>query len=286
MFSRKLVIVVSLVLLLFFNVVALIVSGRNAYSPAISSNEKPDGPGRFFIALISPFQKGLTKSTRFVEGVWRQYFFLVYAARENEELKTALQKADQKKNECEEARLENLRLKKFMNFQETIDYRTLSAAVVGKDPSPWFKSIIIDKGAAEGARKGLPVVVPEGVAGQIIEVSEHYSKVLLIIDRNSAVDALVQRTRARGIVKGGAGDRCQFQYVLRKHEVENGDIIVSSGLDGVFPKGFVVGKVHSTIRKNSGIFQDVTLVPSVDFEKLEEVMIVVNTPKHDFDDDK
>ena len=283
MFSRKLVIIVSLVLLLLFNVIALIVSGRHTFSPNSTSLEQPEGPAKLFIAIIAPFQKGLIKSRRFVEDIWNQYFYLVSVSKENRRLKRALAEAAEKNNECLETIHSNMRLRGFLNFQKKQDYPTLPAEVVGKDPSPWFRSVIIDKGTVDGARKGLPVVVPEGVAGQIIEVSERYSKVLLIVDRNSAVDGLVQRTRARGIVKGGSGGRCVFQYVLRKDEIDIGDVIVSSGLDGVFPKGLSVGKVRSIMSKSSGIFQDVEVVPSVDFEKIEEVMIVLNPPKNDFE---
>jgi rod shape-determining protein MreC len=119
-------------------------------------------------------------------------------------------------------------------------------------------------------------VVPKGIAGQVTEVSSHYSKVLLIIDPNSAVDALVQSDRARGIIKGDAAGRCLFKYVLRKNDIAVGDIVVSSGLDGVFPKGLAVGKVSSIFKPKAGIFQEVTVTPYVDFEKLEEVLVVLN----------
>ena len=97
----------------------------------------------------------------------------------------------------------------------------------------------------------MAVVIPEGIAGQTTEVSAHYSKVLLIIDHNSAVDALVQRDRARGIIKGGSADQCIFKYVLRKHDVVVDDIVVSSGLDGVFPKGLSVGYVSGVVKPKS-----------------------------------
>ena len=96
----------------------------------------------------------------------------------------------------------------------------------------------------------------------------------MLIDPNSAVDALVQQTRARGIVKGGGPDYCVFDYVLRKHEISVGDTVVSSGLDGVFPKGLRVGRISEIVRLNAGIFQKVSVTPYVDFEILEEVFII------------
>ena len=122
----------------------------------------------------------------------------------------------------------------------------------------------------------LPVLVPQGIAGQIIDVSMHSSKVLLIIDQISSVDGLVQRTRARGIVKGGSAGRCFFVYALRKHDIKADDVIVSSGLDDVFPKGLRIGRVSNVSRNNSGIFQKVMVKPYVDFEKLEEVLVLLS----------
>jgi len=116
----------------------------------------------------------------------------------------------------------------------------------------------------------------------VVDVSSRYSKVMLIIDRNSSVDALVQRTRARGIIKGEASGHCLFKYVLRKDDVRAGDKIVASGLDGVFPKGLPVGDVKEVIRRTSGVFQEVRVVPYIDFEKLEEVLVILNPPKYQF----
>ena len=111
--------------------------------------------------------------------------------------------------------------------------------------------------------------------GQIMAVSYHYAKVLLLTDRSSAIDALVQRTRTRGIVEGAAKAYCQFKYVVRKANIGVGDMVVSSGLDGVFPKGLRVGSVTETAKGPSGIFQEVSIRPFVDFERLEEVLVIV-----------
>jgi rod shape-determining protein MreC len=271
MLSRKMVIIVSLGLLFFVNVISLFVSGRHYYSLQVSSR----GPGQYFIEIIAPFQKGLTQTICFAERLWEHYFYLVSVAKENEELKLALRKAIEKNNECIETELSNQRFRTFLNFQKTMTNDIIAAQVIGKDPSPWFKSLIVDKGFADGVKKGLPVIIPEGAAGQIIEVTKHYSKVLLLIDRNSAIDALAQRTRARGIIRGSSDGRFFFQFVLRNNEIQEGDTVISSGLDGVFPKGLRVGQVQSITQKNSSIFQEVLVIPFVDFEKLEEVMIVL-----------
>ena len=115
----------------------------------------------------------------------------------------------------------------------------------------------------------------------MVEVAAKYAKVLLIIDQNSAVDGLVQRTRSRGVIQGDPSGECNFKYVLRKHNVIMGDTVVSSGLDGVFPKGLRIGQVSEITKLNAGIFQEIIVTPYVDFEKLEEVLIVAHPSKQD-----
>ncbi|HKK90112.1 MAG TPA: rod shape-determining protein MreC, partial [Desulfobacteraceae bacterium] len=144
---------------------------------------------------------------------------------------------------------------------------------------PWFRTIMIGKGSRDGLAKGLPVLVSEGIVGQIVSVSEKYSRVLLITDRNSAVDALVQTSRSRGIVKGDNTDRCFFKYALRKVPIEKGDIIVSSGLDQVFPKGLRIGKVVQEKKERSRLFQTITVKTFVNFDKLEEVLVSLDRGK-------
>jgi rod shape-determining protein MreC len=274
MFSKKTLMAVGLVALIATNIIALSVNSKR--------NFPSNGTGRVVIFFVAPFQDLFTRSIRFTGDVWNHYFFLASAAKENDRLKKALTHALEQNNKYKEMELANSRLRNLLNFKETVSQTLLAAEVVGKDPSSWFKSIIIDRGTDDGIKKGFPVVVSEGIVGQVIDVSSDYSKVLLIIDKNSAVDALVQRTRARGIIKGDLADRCHFKYVLRKNDIKVGDTVISSGLDGVYPKGFRIGQVSGVARFNSGIFQEVSVIPYVDFEKLEEVLVVLNPPKHDF----
>ena len=256
------------------NIVILSITSRQHHSSP--------GLGPVMIGIVAPFQAGATRSIRFVGNIWRHYFSLVSVARENDNLRQALARAVQGNNKQRETALTNRRLRSLLNFTSTISGKQLAAEVVGLDPSVWFKSVTIDKGKSDGILKGMPVVVPDGIVGQIAEVSGHYAKVLLAIDRNSAVDALVQESRARGIIKGNSGDRYRFKYVLRKNDVRIDDIIITSGMDGVFPKGIRIGQVTDIVRRNAGIFQEVTVTPYVDFEKLEEVLIILNSPQDSF----
>ncbi|MEA3417644.1 MAG: rod shape-determining protein MreC [Thermodesulfobacteriota bacterium] len=267
MFSKKIVMIIGVIVLIAVNLIALSVTSRRYHT---------HGPGQIAISFIAPFQKITTSSISFIRDIWSHYFCLIAVKQENDKLKKALSRAIEKNNRFNEIEIFNFRLRKLLNFRKNMAGQALVAEVIGKDPSPWFKTIIIDKGKLDGIEKGLPVLVPEGIAGQVIDVSLHSSKVLLIIDQISAVDALAQRTRARGIIKGGSTGQCFFVYALRKHDIKVGDTIVSSGLDTVFPKGLRIGKVSDVIKRNFGIFQEIIVTPYVDFEKLEEVLVVLN----------
>ncbi len=239
-----------------------------------SKGELPkNGFERFTIALIAPFQMMVSRTIGFTEQVWENYFSLVAASKENSLLKNKLAFAMKMQNRCRELELENKRLRKFFNFQASSEDSFFVAGVIGRDPSPWFKTIMIDKGAANGLSKGLPVLVAEGIVGQVVSVSKNYSRVLLITDRSSAIDALVQNSRIRGIFKGNNTENCIFEYVLRKDDIHLNDVIVSSGLDGVFPKGLMIWKVIAVHKSNSQLFQKVVVRTSVNFDTLEEVLV-------------
>ncbi len=239
-----------------------------------SKGQLPEnGFDRFTIALIAPFQMMVSRTIGFTEQVWENYFSIVAASKENSLLKKKLALTMKMQNRCRELELENKRLRKFFNFQASSGDSFFVAGVIGRDPSPWFKTIMIDKGSVDGLTKGLPVLVAEGIVGQIVSVSKNYSRVLLITDRSSAIDALVQNSRIRGIFKGNNTENCIFKYVLRKDDIHLGDIIVSSGLDGVFPKGLRIGKVVAVHKSNSHLFQKVMIKTFVNFDKLEEVLV-------------
>lgn len=273
MFSKRMAIFVGVILVILVNILAFSIISRR------------DGPvsGIQGVALfiIAPLQDVLTGVVDIAQNTWYQYFSLVSAAKENKDLRGALARERQTNRQLKEVQNANSRYRRLLGFQKATDYHLIAATVIGKDPSPWFKTIVIDKGQSRGVKKGMPVVVPEGVVGHVVEASSHYSKVLLIIDQNSAVDALVQRTRARGIIEGGSEGTFVFKYVLRKDDVRIGDIIVSSGLGGIYPKGLYIGRATEVVKQKAGVFQNVTVTPFVDFERLEEVLITLSQPGHE-----
>lgn len=268
MLSKKMVIILGLIALVTVNFIILSVASRNT-APVY-------GFEKWALPVVGPFQKAITYSVSFFGEIWRHYFFLVSTSGENERLQSELRQVKAKNRQFQEIVRSNARLRELLNFQNKIEYSCVSVEVIGRDPSPWFKTIVVDKGRIYGVAKGLPVLNSDGIVGQVMTVVDHYAKVLLISDPNSAVDALVQRSRARGIIQGGTTDRYILKYVLRKDDVRIGDAVVSSGLDGVFPKGITIGHVDRVKQQMPGIFQEITVVPSVDFEKLEELLVVLN----------
>jgi rod shape-determining protein MreC len=270
MFSKKMMVIAGVFGFVIVNIIMLFISARYVTSSSASRH--------MGMEIVSPLQKSVTVSIHSLRSMWVHYFYLVSTEKENDDLKKTTAKYIHDGNQCKETEIANDRFRKLLDFKNASRLNSITAEVIGKDPSQWYKTLVIDKGVSEGITKGLPVVVPEGVVGQVIDATDHYAKVLLIIDSNSAVDALVQLTRAHGIIKGDAEGRCLLNYVSRKEVINIGDAVVSSGLDGVFAKGLLIGKVTNIIRNKSGIFQDIEVSPFVDFDKIEEVLVILSPP--------
>jgi rod shape-determining protein MreC len=228
--------------------------------------------------IVSPFQKASTFLIKTVHGVFRNYVVLIHLQKENLMLKQKIAELQRENYQMKEMAYAHERLQKLLQFREKISPPVIAAEVIGGDPSSWFKSITLNKGEKHGIRKGMAVIEPEGVVGQILKTAPYHSTVLLITDYNSAVDAIVQRTRAKAIVEGRGENRCQLKYLLRSEDVNVGDVVVTSGLGGSFPKGLMVGEIRKVEKKEYGIFQYAELVPNVDLTKLEEVLVIPEAP--------
>ena len=264
----------------------IIVAGANLILLIVSANyhDSSEASGGFPIPFVAPLQGFVTHSVRATRDVWEHYFSLVSVAKENDRLKQELNQLKEEQVRYSETDLANRRLRELLLFRNSVPGQMIPAEVIGRDPSPWFETVMIDKGTTDKVSKGLPVVVPEGVVGQVVKVTAHNAQVLLIIDKNSSMDAMVQRTRSRGIVRGDVDKTCSFDFVLRKEEVEIGDRVIASGFDNVYPKGIAIGKISAVVKPNSGIFQNIVITPYVDFEKLEEVFVALPQKKGVTDD--
>jgi len=229
------------------------------------------------IEFCSPFQKASTFVIKTVYGAFREYLFLVHLQKENTTLKQRIAELQKENHQMKEMALANERLQKLLQFREKIPSSLIAAEVIGQDPSSLFKSVTLNKGEKDGVRKGMAVISAEGVIGQILKTAPGYATVLLITDYNSAIDSIVRRTRAKAIVEGKGENRCLLKYLLRADDVVVGDIVVTSGLGGNFPKGLMVGEIRKVDKRGHGIFQHAELVPSVDLTKLEEVLVITES---------
>lgn len=181
---------------------------------------------------------------------------------------------------AEQAR-ENLTLRRLLSFKEHAPRRTVSARVIGRDLSNWWRSIQIDRGWEDGLTENLAVVTADGLIGRTSAVSRGESRVLLLLDADCRVSALLQDSRAHGIVSGPADPflhtpRCTMTYVDRQVAVRVGEAVITSGFGGVFPKGLLIGHVErAQLNSDGGLYQDVAVRPAADFQRLEAVLVML-----------
>ncbi|KMY68616.1 hypothetical protein AAU61_02995 [Desulfocarbo indianensis] len=258
-------------LVAFFLLVALILFSVHA------GREPASTPfGRFMLEVVGPVQRLVTNGVGALDNVWRGYFALVHAARENQELKREVARLRQELSLQDELKLANERLRGLLKLKAAFAHPLVAGEVVAVDPTDHFRTAVINVGAESGVDKLMPVVQAQGAVGRVTWTSPNYAKVLLLTDPNSAVDVIVQRSRVRGIVEGAGKDRLRLKYVLHNDDVMPGDKLIASGAAGVFPKGIMVGTVISVKKEPKGVFQLVEVEPSVDFDRLEEVLVILH----------
>lgn len=228
----------------------------------------------FVVKATAPVFNFFHKSGALISRVWRGYIYLVGVQAENERLKIKAMESQSKEALYQETLLEKERLRQLLEFKNQAALPVTGARIIGFDFSIWYKCAFLDKGSSEGIKWGMPVINAAGVVGRVVEVYPEYAKVLLLIDRTSAVDAIVQRNRLRGILNGVGANRCFLRYIHKNQDVQIGDVVLASGLGGVFPRGMVLGTVTAVDKKVPGLFQEVEVEPAADFTRLEEVLVV------------
>lgn len=223
--------------------------------------------------IISPLQRVVSKVVNGVDDFSDDYVGLWSVRAENKRLRMLVDKYMTELGEYREAYRVYLHLQTLLEFKEKQEFRLLAARVVGKDPAYWFQTILVDRGKADDVTEGMVVLTPQGVVGQVIHVSESYAKILLANAPSSAIDAMVQKSRVRGILKGAGEKGFVLNYVLKNIDVAVGDHIVTAGIGGVFASGIPLGVVSAVREKERGMFQEIEVQPAVDFQKLEDVFI-------------
>ena len=253
-----------LTLLLVFTVLSLSLKS----SPAL---RKVQG---LVVSMTAPGLEGLEYVGRSAKQLWLGYFYLIGVRRQNAELQRQLEEFKQREVQFQEAEQALTRLETLLDLKRQVALPVIGARVIAYDPTLWSRSAIINQGKAQGVKEGLPVLAPQGIVGRIVGIYPEYAKVMLIVDRKSSADAMLQRTRIRGMLKGKGGNRCSLEFVPKSADVQVGDLVLASGLVGLYPKGLVFGKVTAANKKNPGVFQEIEVSPNVDLSTLEEVLVV------------
>jgi rod shape-determining protein MreC len=219
-----------------------------------------------------------------VRGTTAMYLDLVNIKKTNRDLATTNNELLARMTEMTELKTENDRLKGLLDFRQSTKMDLATAQIISRDLLSDQKTVTINKGTKDGLKAGMAVITVDGVLGYIYRPEVMNSKVMLITDRYAVVDGVVQRTRAHGIVEGKSPTVCQLKYVEKTEDVKKGDLVVTGGLDNIFPKGFPVAVVESVERKNFSVSLKVDLKPVVDPFKVEEVFVVVNAANSDLSD--
>lgn len=219
-----------------------------------------------------------------VRGTTSLYLNLVGISRKNTELTNTNAELRAKLGEMTELQLENERLRKLLEFKQKNDMKLKAARVIAHDLIPEHKTLTINKGTSHGIQKGMAAITVGGVVGNILKADMYTSQIILITDRLAAVDSLVQRSRARGLVEGKDSETCYLNYLKRDDDARIGDLVVTSGLDNVFPKGFPIGTITDVEKSKYGVTQKVELSPIVNANNLEEVFVILDAKFKDFEE--
>jgi rod shape-determining protein MreC len=236
--------------------------------------ELPPWAGPIVDAAV-PFQKALALPIDFAHRSWNRYADLVGVAEENERLGSRIAALEEENLQLREALVAGGRLARIAEMRADFEVPMLPTQLVGSDVSAFFRSVLLDRGREQGVRSGMPVISEEGIVGLVTATSGRAARATLLLDRQTAIDGTVQRSRTRGIVRGRGGELLAFEFVARGADVGVGDVVITSGLDGIYPKGLRVGLVTAVSEEDTGLLRTATLAPAVDFGRLEQAFVIL-----------
>jgi rod shape-determining protein MreC len=222
-----------------------------------------------------PLQKAIAFPIDFARHTWGHYGDLVGVAEQNALLHERIHALEEENLQLREALVASGRLAQIAEMRADFEVPMLPAQIVGSDVSAFFRSVLVDRGRAHGVRSGMPVISEEGIVGLVTATSQRAARATLLLDRQTAIDGTVQRSRTRGIVRGRGSDLVDFEFVARGGDVEVGDVVITSGLDGVYPKGLRIGIITAVSEAGSELLRTATMVPAVDFGRLEQSFVIL-----------
>lgn len=224
--------------------------------------------------VFAEVQRATSAAVSAVRRTWGGYVSLRHLDDENEALKRQLAGAQVELQRQRALADRSQGLERLLGLRDQSTLTFVAAEIIAAGATPDFRTVTIDKGASDGLKTDMAVIAPGGVVGRVVVPSPRAAKVQLLIDRNAAAGAIVERSRAQGVTIGGGDERLRMDYVSEAADIMVGDVVMTSGIDGIFPKGFLIGKVE-TVEKNGPAYKRIVVKPAVDFHALEEVLVVV-----------
>lgn len=226
-------------------------------------------------AALKPFYNTVFFLRKHVVSIFDSYVMLVSVKGQNDDLRRENARLRMENSGLLESVAENQRLRKFMGLKSSLENPSLVAQVIGLDATGIYRTVFINRGRDDGINSNMPVVVADGVVGKVVRASSNMAQVALLTDPMLSIDARVDTTRDRGVVTGSPNNTCVMKYISRKAAVRNGDKVMTSGLDGVFPKGLSIGVIESVQPGPQGLFLEAQVQPTADLNELEEVLVIL-----------
>ena len=249
---------------------------------ALISSQVDSSPGASVLHTVTfgvlvEMQRAVNATVVAGQDLWRGYVSLRQVREENRALQDTIARLELSLRAQDALVQQAHSLERLLELDRQVDLITLSSRIIGADATPWFRTVTVDRGLRHGVREDMPVIAPGGVVGRVVGApGRRAAKVQLIVDRNAAAGALIERTRAPGVVVGsGDGTALRMDYVSNLEDVRVGDVVVTSGADGVYPYGLTLGRV-AAVDRGTGLYKSIGVEPDIDFNRMEHVLIVTN----------
>ena len=252
-------------------------------SPEIKQSPKYHVLERPFLTVTWLIQSGFNIVSGGGSSVWNGYINLINVQEENQQLVEEVKRLRSEVIYLKEKSATGDRLMELLKLWDTSAVKHVAANVIAKDPANWYGALVINKGEEDGIKPNMGVITAEGVIGRIVKTAPDYSRVLLLSDRNSAIAGLIQRTGYEGIAEGQQGRVLRLNYIMTDADVLDGDIVITSGTDGVFPRGIVIGRINKIEKPQNRLFQSIELIPVATLSKVREVMVIKSLISPDVD---
>jgi len=227
------------------------------------------------LEVAVPVQKLVTAPIEATTELWSGYVALIDVHEENDKLRGRIAELEEENLQFREALVASGHLQHIAEMRDDFEVKLLPSEVVGLDVSPAFRAVLVDRGVEHGVHAGNPVVTDDGIVGLVTATSAHAARTMLLLDRQSAIDGTVQRSRVRGMVRGRGTRELEFEFVAREADLEPGDVVITSGMGGVYPKGIRVGRVSRVEDSGGRLLGTAILEPAVDFSRLEQVFVML-----------